>query len=154
VPKSKTKSADNKVTIKIKPSFKPEDKEDTLIREDKDSDYSSIISDLTQFQTQDFVGVRIAAFDNINTSNDNDTESTNEQFKSSNDNEKPLPNSPPQASLPTFSSTALLLTKQPHKPSAKQQSQNRYNNKKKKKEKEKKIKTNRTSIEEVRRQRY
>jgi hypothetical protein len=74
--------------------------------------------------------VGIAAFDDINTGSDD---------------KEPLPNSPPQASLPTFLSTALLLTKQPHKPSAKQQSQNQYNSKKKKKEKKKKIKANKTS---------
>jgi hypothetical protein len=44
--KDKTKSVNHKVIIKIKPGFKPEDKGDTLIREDKDSNYSSIISDL------------------------------------------------------------------------------------------------------------
>jgi hypothetical protein len=46
---SKTKGADYKVIIKIEPSFKLENKRDTLITRDKDSDYNNIISDFTQF---------------------------------------------------------------------------------------------------------
>jgi hypothetical protein len=122
VPEGGTEGADREVAIKIEPGFEPEDKGDALIRGDRDSDYGSIISDLTQFQTQDFVGVGMAAFGDINASSDDDAESTNEQFESSSDDEEPLPDSPPQASLPTFSSTAPLPTRQPHKPSAKQQS--------------------------------
>jgi hypothetical protein len=47
--KNKTEDVNRKVIIKIKPGFKLEDKEDVLIKEDKNSDYNSIISDLTQF---------------------------------------------------------------------------------------------------------
>jgi len=74
----------------------------------------------------------------------NDTGSENDQLESSSDDEEPLPDSLPRASLPTFLSTALLPAKRPHKPSAKQQSQNRHDGEKRKKEKKKEIKANRT----------
>jgi hypothetical protein len=47
--KDKTKDINHKAVIKIKLSFKSKDKENMLIKKDKNNDYNSIISNFTQF---------------------------------------------------------------------------------------------------------
>jgi len=139
--KGDTSDSDNDVHIKVKPGLKATEGEDTVIGGDKDiADYGSIISDLTQFKTQDFVGV--ARLNNVSSGSDSETRSKNDQSRSASDNN----DTPPRASLPTFSSTALanLPGRRPRKFSLKQQSQNRHANEKRKKREEKEEKANRT----------
>jgi hypothetical protein len=129
-----------------------------MIRYGDRNDYNSVISNLTQFQTQDFHGIGIAGVHSNITGDDDKTQSENDKSQSSSndsDNEALPPDSPPRASLHTFSLTApaKLSTKRHHKPTLKQQSQTRHINKKKAKRRRRKQSTMELGLAEGRRER-